>query len=124
MPSMHLSAFIRPKDTVHATGVTLENGGGCVTVRVVGDGESSEIAVFADDLARLLEFGQAIVREVEAVMPREPSNKPGDPVAYSLVQDPTSYEPEGFVPGSRRPRSLGEEYGDPAIDKFLDDHPF
>lgn len=70
MPSMHLSAFIRPNDTIHATGVTLEHGGGCVTVRIVGDGESSEIAVFAD-LARLLEFGQAIVREVEAIMPRD-----------------------------------------------------
>lgn len=75
MPNMHVSLFIRPADRINASSMAHnETESFSVTVKVGGNGERSEIALFADSLAQLAEFGRAIVRECEKLAPVEASD--------------------------------------------------
>lgn len=89
MPNMHVSVFIGPKETIGASSLAIEETKSfSVTVRMYDDKGASEVALYADSLGQLLDFGRAIVAECEKLAP---SNKPGDPVACSVAHDPATY---------------------------------
>lgn len=122
MPNMHVSVFIRLKDSIEANGLAhTETNSFSVTVKVACGSDRGEIAIFADSLSQLADFGRVIVEQCDMLA--------GGPATASA--------PDPFLPSEASAADLTHDFrpGVYAINDAVqheeamaaseqDDHPF